>query len=193
VRPILPVVFLALATLAPALRSADTTPPSPPATALVDNPLYPFWTTAPVGKTVAFNRVTQISGGAPVGGAAKPTTSTVTFLLTELTPEKAVLKVGTDPAKDGELLTVAAKLAPDDPALPKAAGKEEIKIGATTYACTVYRYTTKSVVEAGLTTQGLAARITLWVAPGVPGGIVRRQVELAIKASYELVDTWTGQ
>jgi len=193
------VLFLALAAaFTSVLRAAAPTPDSlpapsaPPAAALVDNPLYPLWTTTAVGKTVTFNRVSQISGGAPVGGGPKPTTSKVKFLLTELTPEKALLKVGADPAKDGELLIVAAKLAPDDPALPKAAGQEDIKIGATTYACKVYYYTTRSATEAGRDTQGLPARITLWVAPSVPGGIVRRQVELTIKASYSTTDTWVG-
>ena len=82
-----------------------------------------------------------------------------------------------------------ARLMPDDPALPKPAGSEELKIGDKTYSCAKYTYYTTSKAEMGREPQGLRGRVTVWVADGVPGGIVQRNISLTIRVSYNITDT----
>ena len=41
----------------------------------------------------------------------------------------------------------------------------------------------------GRDAQGLRGRVTVWVAEGVPGGVVKRTISLTIRASYEITDT----
>jgi hypothetical protein len=156
----------------------------------VANPLYSAWK-GQEGKTVTFNRSLQISGGAPIpGGQRKPISSQVQFALSESTAERAVIKVTNLPAADGaaETLTISANLMPDDPAYPKAAGTEDIKIGNMTYACKKYTYATNSKAEMGRDGQGLRGDVTVWVAEGVPGGVVQRQISLTIRVSYQITD-----
>jgi predicted secreted protein len=40
--------------------------------------------------------------------------------------------------------------------------------------------------------QGLRGQVTVWVADGVPGGIVQRHISLTIRASYDITDTLAG-
>ncbi len=155
------------------------------------NPLYAAWK-GQEEKTATFNRTEQISGGAPVpGGNARPATnSTVQFKLSEFTPDQAVIKVATSTAPAESLTLVEpAKLMPDDPAFPKPAGKEELKIGDKTYTCAKYTYTTNSKAEMGRDGQGMRGSVTVWVADGVPGGIVQRHVSLTIRVTYDVTDT----
>ena len=155
------------------------------------NPLYGAWK-GQEGKSVTFNRSEQISGGSPIrGGGSRPaSTSRVEFALSEITAEKAVIKVtARSPAGAEKTLTIPASLKLDDPAFPKAAGTEDLKIGDKTYACKKYTYSTDSEAEMGRSGQGLRGRVTVWLAEGVPGGVVKRQISLTIRASYEITDT----
>lgn len=177
--------------LAPAWGQTRVSPATAPTTQSAKepgaNPLYEAWKNQ-AGKTVTFSRSEQISGGAPTGGARPPTTTPVQFALTELTADQAVLKVT---AADGapETLTIPAKFQANASAQPKAAGTEELKIGNKTYACTKYTYSTTSKAEIGRDPQGLSAQVTVWLAEGVPGGVVKRHITLTIRASYDITDT----
>jgi hypothetical protein len=191
----LAVAFLALMALAPAGgRNKGTAGAAEirKAGQAAANPLYGAWK-GQEGKSVTFNRSEQISGGAPIrGGGSRPaSTSRVEFALSEFTAEHAVIKVtAQSPAAGAEkTLTIPASLKPDDPAFPKAAGTEDLKIGDKTYACKKYTYSTDSEAEMGRSGQGLRGRVTVWLAEGVPGGVVKRQISLTIRASYEITDT----
>lgn len=153
------------------------------------NPLYSAWK-GQAGKTVIFRRTEQISGGAPMpaGGVRAATSSTVQFELAEITADRALIKVITPDNAAGDMLTIPAKVAADDLALPKPAGTEKLTIGNTTYACTKYTYTTNAKAEMGLDGQGLRGSVTVWVADGVPGGVVQRQISLTIRATYDITD-----
>jgi hypothetical protein len=172
------------------LRAAPGTSVGTAADSSAVNPLYAAWK-GQEGKSVKFNRAETISGGAPIPGAnaRPPSASQVTYTLSEITAERAVVKVVSDPNSPAELLTIPAKLAPEDTSTPKAAGKEDVKIGDHIYACTKYTYSTKSKVELGRDGQGLPGTVTVWLADGVPGGIVKRTVSLTIRVSYFISDT----
>jgi len=162
---------------------------APAATAAAPNPLYAAWK-GQEGKTVTFNRTERISGGAPIrgGGDRAAFTNSVQFTLVEFSAAQATIKVAA-PNQPEQTLTIAAKLMPDDPAFPKSAGAEELKIGGKTYPCVKYTYSTTSKAEMGRDPQGLRGRVTVWVADGVPGGIVKRNISLTIRASYDITDT----
>ena len=153
------------------------------------NPLYRAWQ-GQAGKTVMFTRTEQISGGAPMpaGAPRAATSSTVQFALAEITADRALVKVVTPDNAAGDTLTIPAKMAADDPALPKAAGVEKLTIGHMMYACTKYTYTTNAKAEMGQDGQGLRGSVTAWLADGVPGGVVQRQISLTIRATYDLTD-----
>ena len=160
-----------------------------PAVALA-NPLYAAWK-GMEGRAVTFNRTESMSGGAPVAGlgSRELPAKTVRFTLAELTADQATVKVITDPNQPAETLIISANLMPEDPTLPKPAGTEELKIGDKTYACTKYTYYTNSKAELGRESQGLRGRVTVWVADGIPGGIVQRNVMLTIRVTYDMTDT----
>ena len=140
----------------PAATQAGAAATAPANNRAVDNPLYAAWK-GQEGKTLAFNRSEQISGGAPTPGLAArpPSTSSVQFALADFTADHAVIKVTTPANSAGESLTIPAQFSPDDPALPKSAGTENLKIGDQTYACTKYTYSTNSKAEMGRDGQGL--------------------------------------
>jgi hypothetical protein len=156
--------------------------------ALVANPLYQAWK-GQEGKTVTFSRTESINGGAPVGGARPTSSSSVQFTLSDFSPSQAAIKVATDPNQPAETLIIPARLMPDDPALPKSAGTEELKLGDKTYACTKYTYSTNTKAELSRDPQGLRGSVTVWMAEGVPGGIVQRKISLTIRVSYNITDT----
>jgi hypothetical protein len=156
----------------------------------VANPLYSAWK-GQQGKTVTFDRSVQISGGAPMRGVQrKPISSQIQFALFEYTAEQALIKVTTLPAAGGaeKTLTISAKLMADDPAFPKEAGTQDLHIGEKTYACKKYTYSTDSEAEMGRSGQGFRGRVTVWVAEGIPGGVVKREISLTIRASYQITD-----
>jgi hypothetical protein len=155
----------------------------------VDNPLYNAWK-GQEKKTVTFTREETISGGAPIrgGGARAANQSTVTETCTKITDQQAEIEVKVGDAA-AETLIVPAKLLPDNPELPKAAGTEDVKIGDKTYSCKKYTYYTSSKAEMGRDGQGLRGRATVWVADGIPGGIVQRDISLTIRVSYNMTDT----
>jgi inhibitor of cysteine peptidase len=171
----------------------------------VTNPLYGYWK-GQEGKAVTFKRSELISGGAPLAGVRPAIISSTRYTLSEFTAKQAVIQVTNDEhalenipfmgstvdAIALETLNIPAKLMPDDPALPKAAGAENLKIGDRTYACTKYTYSTNSKAEMGRDGQGLRGQVTVWVADGVPGGIVQRHISLTIRASYDITDTLAG-
>jgi hypothetical protein len=154
------------------------------------NPLYAAWK-GQEGKTVTFNRTESISGGAPIrgGGARSASSNTVQFALLEFSPAKATIVVTANPDLPAETLVIPAAVAPGDPAFPKPAGAEQLTIGGKTYACSKYTYSTSSKAEMGRDPQGLRGSVTVWVAPGVPGGVVKRNISLTIRASYDITDT----
>jgi RNA polymerase sigma factor (sigma-70 family) len=154
----------------------------------VANPLYLAWK-GQEGKTITFNRTESISGGAPVGGARPASSSPVQFTLSDFSPDQATIKVATGPNQPAETLILPARLMPEDPALPKSAGTEELKLGDKTYACTKYTYSANSKAELGRDPQGLRGSVTVWMAEGVPGGIVQRKISLTIRVSYNITDT----
>ena len=158
---------------------------------MVANPLYLAWK-GHKGKTVVFDRAESISGGAPVpggSGSRKSPSVRVEFVLSDYSAEQAVLKVTTGTNLQAETLVIPARLLPGDPSLPVFAGREELKIGGKTYACTRYNYMTTSKAEVGRDAQGLSGRVTVWVADGIPGGIIQRNITLTIRASYDITDT----
>jgi hypothetical protein len=174
-----------LCVLGPALAAQNAAP----AATAAPNPLYAAWK-GQEGKTVTFNRTERISGGAPIpgGGDRAASTNSVQFTLVEFSAAQAAIKVAA-PNQPAQTLAIAAKLMPDDPALPKSAGAEELKIGGKTYSCVKYTYSTTSKAELGRDPQGLRGRVTVWVADGVPGGVVKRNISLTIRASYDITDT----
>lgn len=180
---LLTILFCALDTVVRAQNAA------PAAAQTAANPLYSAWK-GQEGKTVTFSRTESISGGAPArgGGARAASTNSVQFALSEITAEQATIKVTPGSGQPAETLVIPAKLGAGDPAFPKSAGSEEVKIGDKTYACTKYTYATSSKAELGRDPQGLRGRVTVWVADGVPGGIVQRKISLTIRASYEITD-----
>jgi hypothetical protein len=178
-------------TVVPAANQAGAAVPGA-AKEAVANPLYAPWK-GQEGKTVTFNRTIQQYGGAPNPGgkeAPPPASNPVQFTLSQFTPDQAVIKFANPKAPDESVtLIVPAKLMPDDPALPKADGAEELKIGDKTYACTKYTYQTKSKAELGEEVYGMSGRITVWVADGVPGGIVKRQISVTYRVTHITTDT----
>ena len=50
-------------------------------------------------------------------------------------------------------------------------------------------YSTSSKAEMGRDPQGLRGRVTVWVADGVPGGVVKRNISLTIRVTYDITDT----
>ena len=169
---VLAIIMLAATLAAPA---ADHQP-------MQDNPLYQAWP-AKEGIQVRFARTEHISGGIPMSGGSM-SRSTATYKLSKTTPAELTIAVGEDS------FTIPAKIAPDAPGFPKLTGTADVKIGGKTYPCKVYHYTTKAAAEAGRNTQGLPAEVTVWVTADVPGGVVRRQISLTIKATYEIEDTF---
>src|SRR5207248_1772115 len=99
------------------------------AKAAVANPLYNAWKGQET-KTATFTREETISGGAPApgGGQRAANRTTVSETCTKITEAQAeiAMTVGDSPA---QTLIIPANLTPDDPALPKAAGNEDVKIG----------------------------------------------------------------
>jgi hypothetical protein len=171
--------------------AADRTASADEASLMVANPLYLAWK-GQEGKTVIFNRAESISGGAsmPGGGSSRESPSIrVEFTLSDYSAEQAALKVTTGTNHQAETLIIPARLLPGDPSLPKFAGKEELKIGGKTYACNRYTYMTTSKAEVGRDTQGLSGKVTVWVADGIAGGIIQRNITLTIRASYDITDT----
>ena len=175
-------IFVGLVTcaLAAAVCGQTTAPVTAP------NPLYDAWQ-GQEKKTVTFDRQETISGGAPVGGQRPARHSTVSETCTQLTDAEAVIQIAQD-NQPAQTLTIPAKVSPDDPAFPKAAGTEDIKIGDKTYTCKKYTYYTRSKAEMGRDGQGLAGTVTVWIADGVPGGIVQRNISLTIRASYDITE-----
>ena len=157
----------------------------------VANPLYAAWK-GQEGKTATFNRTESISGGAPTpgdGGSRALPSRSIQFTLATISADQAEIKVVTDGNQAAETFIIPAKLMPGDPAFPKPDGAEELKIGGKTYSCVKYSYYTASAAELGREPQGLRGHVTVWVADGVPGGIVKRNIELTIRASYDITDT----
>ena len=156
----------------------------------VANPLYMPWKGSP-GKTVTINRIENIYGGAPMpgGGARILPPKPVTYTLTSLDSSGATLKVTTSPNQPAETLFIPSSLSSDDPSLPKPSGTEDLKISDKTYHCTKYTYLSTSKAELGRDPQGFSAHVTVWIADEVPGGIVRRQIGLTIRVSYDITDT----
>jgi hypothetical protein len=149
-----------------------------------DNLLYQAWP-ATEGVQVRFARTERISGGIPTAESeVRMFKSTVTYKLYKVTPTELTITVGDDS------FTIPAKIAPDAPGFPKLAGSEDVKIGDKVYPCKIYHYTTKAAAETGRNTQGLPAEVTIWLTPDVPGGVIRRQISLTIKASYDIEDTF---
>ena len=179
--------LIALLSVGVTLRAQNT---APAAAQTVANPLYSAWK-GQQGKTVTFNRTESISGGAPMPGGGNRSTSSksVQFALSDFTADQAAIKVTTDPGQPAETLVIPAKLMPNYPACPKSAGSEKLKIGDKTYTCAKYTYSTSSKAEMGRDPQGLRGSVTVWVADGVPGGIVKRHISLTIRASYDINDT----
>jgi hypothetical protein len=154
----------------------------------VANPLYDAWK-GQEKKTVKFAREESRSGGAPMpGGGVNTSQTTVTDTCTKVADDHAEIDMAVGDAA-AQTLKIAAKLMPDDPELPKVAGKEEVKIGDKTYSCTKYTYYTGSDIEMGRSGQGLRGRVTIWMADGVPGGIVKRDISLTIRVTYHITDT----
>jgi inhibitor of cysteine peptidase len=204
--------LLMMATVLALTGSALAAATAPDNNKAADNPLYGFWK-GQEGGTVLFKRSELISGGAPVAGVKPAVTSYALYSLSEFTAKQVVVKVTTiseivvsrttlssssvdfvtiSPETDAsETLTIPAKLMPDDPAFPKATGAEDLKIFGRTYACTKYTYSTNSKAEMGRDGQG-RGQATVWVADGVPGGIVQRRISLTIRASYDITDTLIG-
>jgi RNA polymerase sigma factor (sigma-70 family) len=147
----------------------------------VDNPLFHLWPSVR-GTKVQYARATRITGGVP-GGNGQVLKSTVSYEVFKVTPTELTIKVGEDS------FAIPAKIIPNSQEFPKLTGKEDVKIGDKTFSCKVYRYTTTIGAEAGFDTYGLPAEITVWVTPEVPGGVVRRQISLTIRASYNIEDT----
>lgn len=158
--------------------------PSAPAGGAV-NPLFSYWPSH-VGASVQFDRATRISGGVP-GQADQVVKSLVTYKMIRLTPAGLTLAVSAD-STVGDLI-IPATLDPASPGFPKFVKTEAVDLDGKTYSCKVYGYQTTSSAEVGLDTQGLPADVTVWVSPAVPGGVVRRQISLTIKASYDIEDT----
>ena len=173
-----------------AQNDAATLKPEAGAALTVVNPLYAPWK-GQEGRAVTFNRTESISGGAPMPGGGSRTlpSKSVQFKLAEFSADQATIKITTDANLPAETLIIPAKLMPDDPALAKSAGTEELKIEGKNYACTKYIYYTTSKAELGREPQGLRGRATVWVADGVPGGIVQRNIVLTIRVTYDITDT----
>jgi hypothetical protein len=171
-----------------ALQAQDAVAPQKPAAvakAPVTNPLYEAWRGLE-GKTIAFNRTESLGGGAPVpgdGGSRALPSKSIRFTLAKFSADQAAIKVIADAHQAEETLVIPAKLMPEDPTLPKPDGTGELTIGGKTYSCVKYLYYTGSAVELGREPQGLRGRVTVWVADGVPGGIVRRNIELTIRVT----------
>lgn len=155
------------------------------------NPLYATWK-GQEGKTVTFNRTESISGGAPIpgnsGSRAVPSKS-IQFTLAKFSTDQAEIKVITDGNQTAGTLVIPSKLMPDDPTLPKPNGTEELTIGGKTYTCAKYTYYTGSAAELGHESQGLRGHVTVWVAGGIPGGIVKRNIEHTVRVTYNITDT----
>jgi hypothetical protein len=169
---ILTLIFLVSTLVSPA---ADHNP-------MRDNPLYHTWP-GKAGIKVLFARTERISGGFPTT-EVQASKSTVTYKLSKVTPTELTIEVGKDS------YTIPAQISPDAPGFPKLTGSAEVKIGDKTYPCKVYHYTTKVAAEVGRNTQGIPAEVAIWASPDVPGGVVRRQISLTIKASYDIEDIY---
>ena len=150
-----------------------------------DNPLFHFWPSH-AGTIVQFDRTTRISGGVP-GMDDQVFKSMVTYKISNLTPTDLTIEVSGDNRMDN--FTIPARMDPESPSFPKFIKTEDVNLGEKTYSCKVYRYQTTSSAEVGRDTQGLSAEVTVWVSPDALGGIVRRQISLTIKASYDIEDT----
>jgi len=156
----------------------------------VVNPLYIAWKGQEKGRTVTYNRTLTISGGAPPGSAYTYPSALMKFTLSNFSAEQATIKVTTPDFKlNPQTFVIPAKLMPDDPALPKFVGAEELKIGGKTYGCTKYSYSTTSNAQIAFVTYGIPGDVTVWLSKGVPGGIVQREISVTIKASYDIIDT----
>lgn len=124
----------------------------------VENPLYAAWKGRTKLQSISYTRQEVISGGVPVpGGGGTVSGSPLICSLKEFNGEHAVVVM--DRARNAlpDEWTIPAKLAADDPALPKEAGKEELTIGGKKYACTKYTYTSSSKDEIGRDPQGMRA------------------------------------
>jgi hypothetical protein len=152
------------------------------------NPCYAAWV-GKRGQASRFARTNWISGGAPPGDARVVARNVVVYALADLSADKATVAVTIDGKKQEKAIVIPADLPAGNPGCPKAAGEEEVKIGKKTYRCKVYRYETRSEAEVGRDCQGLAARVTVWMALGVPGGVGRRRIELTVKATYTIDET----
>ncbi len=178
-------VLSACATPTASVGKLDSGSSTPSATnSEADNPLFHFWP-ARVGAVVQFNRTTRISGGVP-GMAESAFKSTVTYKISQITPTDLTIEVSEDNRVDHFMMP--ARLDPASPSFPKFVKAEDVNLGEKTYACKVYRYQTTSSAEVGRDTQGLPAEVTVWVSPDIQGGVVRRQISLTIKASYNIED-----
>jgi hypothetical protein len=186
------VLFAAIAVAASGapLTAGDTASPQPVKFQKVAaNPLYLAWK-GQEGKKVTFNRTERISGGAPVpgGGDRAASSTTVQFALAQFSAGQATITVTTS-NQPPQTLVIPATLASNDLAFTLTAGSEKLKIGGKTYDCVKYTYSTSSKAELGRDPQGLRGQVTVWVADGVPGGVVKRTISLTIRASYDITDT----
>ncbi len=179
-------VLLACAAPTASVGKSDSPSSTTPTIASeADNPLFHFWPSH-AGAQVQFDRTTRISGGVP--GMDEPALkSMVTYKISNLTPTDLTIEVSGDNHMDK--FSIPAKMDPESSSFPKFIKAEDVNLGEKTYSCKVYRYQTTSSAEVGRDTQGLPAEVTVWVSPDVPGGVVRRQISLTIKASYNIEDT----
>jgi RNA polymerase sigma factor (sigma-70 family) len=152
------------------------------------NPCYNAWA-GKLGETLRFSRTCSISGGPPPGDSRIVAQQAVSYTLTKLTPEAATIDVTIDGKKQTTPITIPANLRAEDTSRRQPAGEENVTIGKKTCRCKVYRYETRSEAEVGRNCEGLPAKVTEWISTGVPGGVVRRKIDLTIKATYTLEET----
>jgi RNA polymerase sigma factor (sigma-70 family) len=171
-------------------KTASTQPPRKEDKPVQDgeNPCYTPWQ-GKLGETSRFKRTCSISGGPPPGDSRIVAEQKVSYTLAKLTAEAATIDVTIDGKKQTTPITIPANFRAEHPGRPKPAGEEKVTIGEKIYRCKVYRYETRSEAEVGRDCQGLSARVTVWIAPGVAGGVVRRKIELTVKATYTVEET----
>jgi uncharacterized protein (TIGR03067 family) len=153
-----------------------------------NNPCYTAWAGKP-GEMARFTRTCSIIGGPPPGDTRVVARQTVVYTLLKRTAELATVDVTIDGKRQPKSITIRADLGAEEPGRPRPAGEEKVTIGKKTYPCKVYRYETRSEAEVGRDCEGLPATVTVWITPGVPGGVVRRRIELTIKATYTIEET----
>ncbi len=130
-----------------------------------ENPLYAAWAKFKPGASATLKHTMHMEGG----GMNMDRTFESTSKLLEVTPEKVTVEASTSAGARNTThkQEIAAQVGANDQKKPHEMGQESITVDGKTYNCKIYRLQ--------LNQQGAVVDAKAWLAPDVPGGVVKME------------------